>query len=149
MIAALYNEWMAFEQSIAEVDRDIQQVFRQSDACQRLAKMGGIGPLISTALVAAVGNATEFKNGRHMAAWLGLVPRQHSSGGQQRLLGISKRGDSYLRALFIHGARALLKIAERRSDRIARCRLHFSLTARNIRASAVVVRMAHVFAHAS
>jgi transposase len=65
----------------------------QVNACQRLAKMGGIGPLISTALVAAVGNATEFKNGRHMAASLGLVPRQHSSGGQQRLLGISKRGD--------------------------------------------------------
>jgi len=111
---------MDLEHRIAEVDREIEHVFRESAACQRLAKMGGIGPLISTALVAAVGNATEFKNGRHMAAWLGLVPRQHSSGGQQRLLGISKRGDSYLRALFIHGARALLKIAQRRSDRIAR-----------------------------
>lgn len=120
LIAALYNEWMALEVRIAEVDRDIQQVFRESTACQRLAKMGGIGPLISTALVAAVGNATEFKNGRHMAAWLGLVPRQHSSGGQQRLFGISKRGDSYLRALFIHGARALLKIASRRRDTVAR-----------------------------
>jgi transposase len=71
-------------------------------------------------LVASVGNAREFKNGRHLAAWLGLVPRQHSSGGQQRLLGISKRGDSYLRALFIHGARAPLKIARRRSDAICR-----------------------------
>jgi transposase len=119
-IAALYNEWMELERWIADVDRELHQVFRQSAACQRLAKMGGIGPLISTALVAAVGNAREFRNGRHLAAWLGLVPRQHSSGGQQRLLGISKRGDGYLRALFIHGARALLKIARRRSDRICR-----------------------------
>jgi transposase len=120
LIAALYNEWMDLELRIAEVDRELQAVFRASAACQRLAKIGGIGPLISTALVAAVGNAQEFKNGRHMAAWLGLVPRQHSSGGQQRLLGISKRGDSYLRSLFIHGARALLKIADRRKDAIAR-----------------------------
>ena len=93
---------MALEQWIAAVDREIQNVFRSSAACQRLAKIGGIGPLTSTALVAAVGDATEFRNGRHLAAWLGLVPRQHSSGGQQRLLGISKRGDCYLRSLFIH-----------------------------------------------
>ena len=128
LIAELYNEWMALERWVAEVDRDIQYVFRESAACRRLAKMGGIGPLISTALVAAVGNGHEFKNGRHLAAWLGLVPRQHSSGGQQRLLGISKRGDNYLRALFIHGARALLKIARRRSDGI--CRWAASLEAR-------------------
>jgi transposase len=119
LIAELYNEWMALEQWIAAVDREIQNVFRSSAACQRLAKIGGIGPLTSTALVAAVGDATEFRNGRHLAAWLGLVPRQHSSGGQQRLLGISKRGDCYLRSLFIHGARALLKVAGRRSDPIA------------------------------
>jgi len=120
LIADPFNEWMDLENRIAESDREIQIVFRQSEACQRLAKIGGIGPLISTALVAAVGNASEFRNGRHLAAWLGLVPRQHSTGGQQRLLGISKRGDSYLRALFIHGARSLLKIAARRNDRIAR-----------------------------
>ena len=128
LIAALYNEWMELERWIAEVDRDLQQIFRESAACQRLAKIGGIGPLISTALVAAVGNGREFRNGRHLAAWLGLVPRQHSSGGQKRLLGISKRGDSYLRALFIHGARALLKIAHRRSDAI--CRWAATLEAR-------------------
>ncbi len=119
IIAALYNEWMELERWIAEVDREIQSVFRASEACQRLARIGGIGPLTSTALVAAVGNAAEFTNGRHLAAWLGLVPRQHSSGGQQRLLGISKRGDCYLRALFIHGARSLLKVAGRRPDAIA------------------------------
>jgi transposase len=71
LIAELYNEWMQLEQLIAEVDGELQRVFRESAACQRLSKMGGVGPLISTALVAAVGNATEFKNGRHMAAWLG------------------------------------------------------------------------------
>ena len=66
--------------------------------------------------VASIGNAKNFKNGRQLAAWLGLVPRQHSSGGKQNLLGISKRGDSYLRTLLIHGARAVLRVAERKES---------------------------------
>src|SRR5690606_2149865 len=75
--------------------------------CQRLGQVPGIGPLTATAMVASVGDARNFRNGRELAAWLGLVPRQHSSGGKPTLLGISKRGDIYLRTLLIHGARSL------------------------------------------
>ncbi len=76
----------------------------------------GIGPITATALIAAVGNVGVFKNGRQFAAWLGLVPKQHSTGGQTRLLGISKRGDSYVRKRLIHGARATLRWVELRTD---------------------------------
>ena len=79
-----------------------------------------MGPLVATAVVAAVGNAREFKSGRELSAWLGLVPRQHSSGNRRVLLGISKRGDRYLRTLLIHGARAALRCAERRRDQRSR-----------------------------
>jgi Transposase IS116/IS110/IS902 family len=79
--------------------------------------MPGIGPLTATALVAAVSDASAFKNGRQCAAWLGLVPRQHSTGGKERLLGISKRGDSYLRKLLVHGARTTIRWVGRKTDR--------------------------------
>ena len=81
---------------------------KQSTLCQKIAAIPGIGAITATAIVAAVGDAREFKNGRHLAAWIGLVPRQHSSGGKSRLLGISKHGDTYLRTLLIHGARSVL-----------------------------------------
>ncbi len=77
----------------------------------------GIGPLTATALVAAVSDASAFKNGRQCAAWLGLVPRQHSTGGKDRLLGISTRGDSYLRKLLVHGARTTIRWVGRKTDR--------------------------------
>lgn len=79
---------------------------------KKLAQIPGIGPITASALVASIGNAQNFADGRQLAAWLGLVPRQHSSGGKQTLLGISKRGDSYLRTLLIHGARAVVRVAE-------------------------------------
>lgn len=79
--------------------------------------MEGIGPLITTALVAALSDGKTLKNGRQFAAWLGLVPKQHSSGGKARLLGISKRGDPYLRTPLIHGARSVVYRASRKSDR--------------------------------
>src|ERR671918_751782 len=85
--------------------------------CQRLMTIPGIGPITATALIAAVGDMGVFKNGRQFAAWLGLVPKQHSTGGQTHLLGISKRGDSYLRKLLIHGARATLRWVGLRTDR--------------------------------
>jgi transposase len=81
-----------------------------------LMTIPGIGPITATALVAAVGDVGVFKNGRQFAAWLGLVPKQHSTGGQTRLLGISKRGDSYVRKLLIHGARATLRWAKLKTD---------------------------------
>src|SRR4029453_741760 len=85
--------------------------------CQRLLTIPGIGPLTATALVAAVSDATHFKNGQQFAAWVGLVPRQHSTGGKPRLLGISKRGDVYLRKLLVHGARATLRWIRLKTDR--------------------------------
>ena len=101
-------------------DAQIAAIAAREPACQRLGAIPGIGVLKATALVAAVGDAAEFKNGREMAAWLGLVPRQHSTGGRPTLLGVSKRGDRYLRTLLVHGARAALTAAGRRTDRRSR-----------------------------
>jgi transposase len=89
---------------------------RDLEACQRLQEMEGVGPLNATALVAALGNGHDFRNGRQVAALLGLVPRQHSSGGKTRLSGISKRGNSYLRRLLIHGARSVVSRARSKTD---------------------------------
>lgn len=99
-----------------ELEVQIQRWHRENAASKKLAQTHGIGPITASALVASVGNATNFENSRQLAAWLGLVPRQHSSGGKQNLLGISKRGDSYLRTLLIHGARAVLRVAERKAE---------------------------------
>ena len=104
------------DERIRHYEQRVKQVFEQDERCQRLAEIHGVGPLIATALVAAVGNAREFKSGRELSAWLGLVPRQQSSGGRNVLLGISKRGDRYLRMLLIHGARAAVRHAEGRTD---------------------------------
>ena len=91
---------------------------RQNEACQRIAKIKGIGPKTATAVVAAIGDGAEFKNGRHLAAWLGLVPRQHSSGDRRVLLGISKRGSQQLRTLLVHGGRAVARAAGNKKDPI-------------------------------
>jgi transposase len=106
-----------FDERIHIFDVRIGLAFSDDERCQRLAKVEGVGPLVATAMVAAVGNAREFKSGRELSAWLGLVPRQHSSGNRNVLLGISKRGDRYLRTLLIHGARSALCRVERRRDR--------------------------------
>ena len=112
----LYDELVELEGKIIYIERKINQIFRASESCQRLAQIIGVGPLTSTALVAAVADARVFRNGRHMAAWMGLVPRQHSTGGKARLLGISKRGDRYLRTLLIHGARSALRVMNSKAD---------------------------------
>src|SRR5215813_13170525 len=113
---ALAEELQALDQRIAATDQQIERVFEADEACQRLAQLPGIGPLTATALSAAVGDATAFKNGRQFAAWLGLVPRQHSTGGKTTLLGMTKRGNRYLRTLLIHGARAVLRVVDRKTD---------------------------------
>ncbi len=87
----------------------------------------GIGPVVASALVAAVGDAKQFSGGRDMAAWLGLTPRQQSSGGKNRLGGISKRGDKYVRTLLIHGARAALNAAKHKEDRRSRWVISISM----------------------
>ena len=90
----LHEEWLALEQRLAYYNEQLEAICQAHPVCQRLLTIPGVGPLTATALVAAVSDATHFKNGRQFAAWLGLVPRQHSTGGKPRLLGISKRGVS-------------------------------------------------------
>ncbi len=116
----LYAEWLTLEERLAYYNEQLETICQAHPVCQRLLTIPGIGPLTATALVAAVSDATHFKNGRQFAAWLGLVPRQHSTGGKPRLLGISKRGDRYLRKLLVHGARATLRWAKRKQDRRSR-----------------------------
>ena len=115
LFARLLDHYVDLDRQVKELEGQIKAWHRQSAASQRLEAIPGIGPLTASALVASVGNATSFKSGRQLAAWLGLVPRQSSSGGKERLLGISKRGDRYLRTLLIHGARAVLFSLKRRA----------------------------------
>lgn len=107
MIAASYDGWRQAQQQVREIDAQLKAIAGEDERCQRLLTIPGVGVLSATALVAAVGDAQEFGSGRDLAAWLGLVPRQHSTGGTPRLLGISKRGNTYLRWLFIHGGRSV------------------------------------------
>jgi len=94
------------EQQIVGLNEEIEQIASSDPACQRLRQIPGIGPLVATAIVAAIGNGAAFRRGREFSSWLGLVPRQHSTGGKARLFGISKRGNRYLRKLLVHGARS-------------------------------------------
>lgn len=97
------------DQDILVLDKEIDREIQQNERCKRLLEVLGIGRLTSSALVASIGNASTFSSGRQLAAWLGIVPKQHSSGGKQILQGISKRGDVYIRRLLIHGARAVIR----------------------------------------
>lgn len=112
----LYDEFRALEKRLVYYDDKLAAIGQAHPECQRLQTIPGIGPVTATALIAAIGEATPFKNGRQLAAWLGLVPREHSTGGKPRLLGISTRGDVYLRTLLLHGARATLRWIETKSD---------------------------------
>jgi transposase len=100
---------------LEEADALIQKTAQENEACQRLDAIPGIGPMTATAVVAAIGNGAAFQKGRDFAAWVGLVPREHSTGGKQKLLGIGKRGNAYLRKLFIQGARAVLQFKDKQS----------------------------------
>jgi transposase len=109
------------DEQVAHYDTQIQAIAQNDETVQRLMTIPGIGALVATALVAVVGEDVGlFRNGRGLAAWLGLVPRQHSTGGRERLLGISKRGDVYVRQLLIHGARAVMRWVERKEDATSR-----------------------------
>lgn len=116
MLRDMREELAELDARLSDYNRRIRNLFRSNEMCQRIGKIEGIGPITATALVAAVGNQSCFKNGRHFAAWLGLVPKQHSSGGKARLFGISKRGDRYLRTMLIHGARAVLGRSSGKTD---------------------------------
>ena len=112
LIDRLTENLKEMDRQVKELEAKIQLWHRENAASCKLAEIPGLGPITASAIVATVGDAREFKNGRQLAAWLGLVPKQHSSGGKQTLLGISKRGDTYLRTLMIHGARAVIRFAE-------------------------------------
>jgi transposase len=114
LIADLHDHLVQLQQRILRVESLIERLGAEHDTVTRLRTVPGIGLLTATALVAALGDAKEFKNGRQMAAYLGLVPRQDSSGGKTRLRGITKRGDKYLRYLLVHGGRCIATLARRR-----------------------------------
>jgi transposase len=115
VLASLTGQLRDLEARIAELDRRLVQMTRADPACRALAEVPGIGPVIATAFTAAVPDPGRFASGRHLSAWLGLVPRQHATGGKPRPLGLSKRGDAYLRRQLIHGARAVVRVSQGRS----------------------------------
>ena len=117
LLAMLWNEWKDLELQIEELNDEVERIASSDAGCMRLRQIPGIGPLVATAIVAAIGNGAAFHKGREFAAWLGIVPRQYSTGGKARLYGISKRGNNYLRKILIHEARAVVLRSKR--DRIA------------------------------
>jgi transposase len=116
LIQRLVDHLKVLDQQIGELELEIQTWHRENETSKKLAKIPELGPITASALVASVGDARGFKNGRQLAAWLGIVPRQHLTGGKPTLLGISKRGDTYLRTLLIHGARAVIRMAEHKPN---------------------------------
>ena len=116
LFTELRDEFLTLDGRIDDKDRELRDLAQSHSDCKRLMTIPGIGPLTATAIVMSVGRGTEFKNGRHMAAFIGLVPRQHSTGGRNRLGHITKRGDRYLRTLLVHGARSLAMQTYRRPN---------------------------------
>jgi transposase len=106
LIDVLWGEWKTVEQQIEGLSGELQRIAASDAGCTRIQQIPGIGPVVATAIVAAIGNGAAFRKGREFSAWLGIVPKQFSTGGKARLLGISKRGNTYLRKILIHGARA-------------------------------------------
>lgn len=113
----LYSEYLELSEKVSVYDRKIEDLSKTDERCKRLLSEPGISPITATALVSSIGSGETFQEGRHLSAWLGLVPRQSSSGEKIRLLGISKRGDRYLRTLLIHGARSVVHASKRKTDR--------------------------------
>jgi transposase len=116
LLDGLKQDLMTLDEGVDELDKTLKALASSNTDAKRLQQIPGIGPITATALVCAIGDGKQFKRGRDKAAWLGLTPRQHSSGGKDRLLGISKRGDAYVRTRLIHGARAVLKVAGNKDD---------------------------------
>jgi transposase len=138
LFARLLAHFRALDREVKELEHEINSWHRENADSQRLDAIPGVGPLAATALVASVGDANAFRNGRQFAAWLGLVPRQSSTGGKTNLLAISKRGDTYLRTLLIHGARAVLQSLKRHPER-SECWLARVATRRNPNVAAVAL----------
>jgi transposase len=118
LLMELWDEFKALDERIISVSHHIEALAARDDSARRLMSIPGIGALTATALVAAIGDGKQFRRGRDLAAWLGLVPKQYSTGGKPTLLGISKRGNPYVRRLLIHGARTCVLHLDRRRDRL-------------------------------
>jgi transposase len=120
LLHGLWDDLLALDDRMGEMDKTIKRLAKGNEDCVRLQQLRGIGPMTSTAMVATVGDARQYHKSRQMAAGIGITPRQHSSADRHRLLGISKRGDVYLRTLMIHGARAVVTRAKHRDDQLSR-----------------------------
>jgi transposase len=119
LLHGLWKDLSTLDKRVAEMDKEIALIAQSDPVAKRLQQLRGVGPMVATALLAAVGDGKQFRNGKQMAASLGLTPKQHSSGGKDRLLGISKRGDAYLRSLLVHGARSAIYAARGKDDRLS------------------------------
>ena len=119
LLRGLFDDLATLDKRITALNDEIELIAKTHPVAKRLQQLRGVGPLTATAMIASVGNGEQFSKGRQMAASIGLTPRQFSSGGKQRLLGISKRGDSYLRSLLVHGARSVLSHAKHKEDRLS------------------------------
>jgi transposase len=138
LINRLTEHLKELDNQVFALDKEIKQELASNELGKKLTEIPGIGPLTASALVATIGDAKNFASGRELAAWLGLVPKQHSSGGKSVLLGISKRGDTYLRTLLIHGARSVLQYIEGKQDKTSEW-AHSLLARRNKNVAAVAL----------
>jgi transposase len=120
LLAGLHDDLRRLDERVRELDHELLAIAREHEPVRRLEQLRGIGPVTASALYALVGDAKQYRNGRELAVALGLTPRQHSSGGKEKLLGISKRGDKYVRTLMIHGARSALRTAPGKDDRVSK-----------------------------
>ena len=120
LLHGLWDDLLILDDRMCEMDKTIKRLAKDNEDCVRLQKLRGVGPMTSTAMVATVGDARQYRKSRQMAAGIGLTPRQNSSGDKHRLLGISKRGDVYLRTLMIHGARSVVTGAKHKDDPLSR-----------------------------
>ena len=145
LLAQLKLELDQMAMRIDEADAVLNKTAHENAACQRLVAIPGIGPVTATALIAAIGNGAAFRKGREFAAWMGVVPREHSTGGKQKLLGISKRGNSYLRILFIQGARAVLQQSTKQTSGLSAWLAQLTArTHRNVAAVALANKLARI-----
>ncbi len=120
LLAGMWDDLRSLDERVAELDQEIQLLAKGTAVAQRLQQLRGVGPITATALVATLGDGKAFRKGRDFAVSLGLTPGQRSSGGKGQILGISKRGDSYLRQLMVHGARAAVRTAKHHDDEFSR-----------------------------
>jgi transposase len=143
LLSLLWEEWKDLERQLEAMNHEVERIASSDPACMRLRQIPGIGPLVATAIVAAIGNGAAFSKGRDFAAWTGLVPKQHSTGGKTKLAGISKRGNRYLRKILIHGARSV--VFRSRRERIAMGEWMNTLETRSSR-NVLIVAMANKLA---